>query len=513
MLSVDRTHRIHSILFHVITPGLEEARRAEEAIGRFCKEELPEVLQEVLGLYDREDKVVSIERIELELGTLQAGELTERLKEAICAGLKEFFEENHTLIQSTDRWRPSDRGFSEGESNIKLYSPSVRLMAQLEEFLFSGTLPWNSKETAFTDMDSLVTGLFRESPREMEALLRRAVSREHALKRLVFNLKEESLEMIISRCLGLAEEDLMDILTVIKDVCRVMERYGLKEKGFFLYTSLLKSIARYRWLDRERLFEVWLEDTLKETLKTMSKEELRAFVKECGLLKPEKTTPLYFRLRMYLEETGRSGTTPQSISSPAERGHTVEAFFEALDEPRDTEGLTPFKPETREEQWFVKNSGVVLLWPYLESYFERLKLVKRGSFVSESHRLQAVAELEYLARGDTDYMEYHLVLNKVLCGMELEVAVEPGFRKPPIDKKEAECLLRHAIDNWKKIGRTSVDGFRRAFLMRDGKLSGTEAGWTLLVERKGYDVLLDYLPYPLGVVKLPWMKNALYVEW
>lgn len=169
--------------------------------------------------------------------------------------------------------------------------------------------------------------------------------------------------------------------------------------------------------------------------------------------------------------------------------------------------------DAEKEQWFVSNSGLVLLWPYLERYFERLGLVEDKRFRSEECRVQAVAELEYLVRGDSDYMEYHLVLCKVLCGMKLTTPVEPGYRREPRDSKEADSLLRHAIENWKKIGKTSVDGFRRAFLVREGKLTRAGAGWNLLVERKAYDVLLDYLPYPLGVVKLPWMKEALYTEW
>jgi hypothetical protein len=33
------------------------------------------------------------------------------------------------------------------------------------------------------------------------------------------------------------------------------------------------------------------------------------------------------------------------------------------------------------------------------------------------------------------------------------------------------------------------------------------------VEKKGYDILLDYLPWGLGLVKLPWMNKPIYVLW
>jgi hypothetical protein len=35
----------------------------------------------------------------------------------------------------------------------------------------------------------------------------------------------------------------------------------------------------------------------------------------------------------------------------------------------------------------------------------------------------------------------------------------------------------------------------------------------LQVEGKALDILLDYLPWTLSIVKLPWMKKLLHIEW
>ncbi len=55
-------------------------------------------------------------------------------------------------------------------------------------------------------------------------------------------------------------------------------------------------------------------------------------------------------------------------------------------------------------------------------------------------------------------------------------------------------------------------------LLRNGdRMSGdllrVDEGWRLKVARTGYDVLLDRLPWGIGFVLLPWMKQPLYVEW
>jgi len=74
-------------------------------------------------------------------------------------------------------------------------------------------------------------------------------------------------------------------------------------------------------------------------------------------------------------------------------------------------------------------------------------------------------------------------------------------------------LLENVIRTWEKIGNTSIDGLRQGFLRRDGKLSERGGRLYLQMEISGIDVLLDYLPWNLSIVKLPWMKEILFVEW
>mgnify|MGYP006992414521 FL=1 len=38
-------------------------------------------------------------------------------------------------------------------------------------------------------------------------------------------------------------------------------------------------------------------------------------------------------------------------------------------------------------------------------------------------------------------------------------------------------------------------------------------GWLLRVERLSHDVVLDRFPWGASFVKLPWMEEALSVEW
>jgi hypothetical protein len=79
--------------------------------------------------------------------------------------------------------------------------------------------------------------------------------------------------------------------------------------------------------------------------------------------------------------------------------------------------------------------------------------------------------------------------------------------------QEAGDLLAAAIAQWSILKNTSVEGLREGFLQRGGKLFSKNGNLWLQVEKNAIDILLDYLPWNLGIIKLPWLKDVLRVEW
>ena len=79
--------------------------------------------------------------------------------------------------------------------------------------------------------------------------------------------------------------------------------------------------------------------------------------------------------------------------------------------------------------------------------------------------------------------------------------------------KACEELLTGVVKNWTALKNTSLDGFREAFLKREGKLTRNDNEWLLKIEQKAYDILLDKLPWSINIVKLPWMSGIMHVEW
>jgi len=164
-------------------------------------------------------------------------------------------------------------------------------------------------------------------------------------------------------------------------------------------------------------------------------------------------------------------------------------------------------------RFYISNAGLVLVANYLPAFFNELQLLEEGRFISSHHQSKAVFLLHYLCTGQETNPEYTLPLNKILCGLSLE---EPlTFHVPFSEKEKNECdiLLAEIINNWQKLGDTSVDALRESFLRRDGILSVEDNGWKLMIERKGYDILLDSIPWSFQHIKLNWMDTIITTEW
>ena len=167
----------------------------------------------------------------------------------------------------------------------------------------------------------------------------------------------------------------------------------------------------------------------------------------------------------------------------------------------------------KSDELHVHNAGLVVLWPFLPTFFERLGLINGGRFNDEAAMQRAVGLLQVLAAADASPPEPLLPLNKVLCGMAPEAVFDIG---PPLtlaETDECDALLTAVIAQAPILGAMSVAGFRGSFLLRPGQLGGRDGHWLLRVERMTHDIVLDRFPWSVQFVKLPWMENLMQVEW
>jgi len=166
------------------------------------------------------------------------------------------------------------------------------------------------------------------------------------------------------------------------------------------------------------------------------------------------------------------------------------------------------------EEVFISNAGLVLCNPFLPRLFSMLELTGTNSFKDVKSTERAVLLLQYLLSGNTTIAEHELVLNKLLCGLDPAVPVDCIFEVVAHEAEIMQQMLQGMIQHWGHLGNTSPKGLVDSFLIRGGKLEKDGEGiWHLKVEAKGYDVLLDSLPWSYSPVKYSWMDKPLYVRW
>lgn len=205
--------------------------------------------------------------------------------------------------------------------------------------------------------------------------------------------------------------------------------------------------------------------------------------------------------RFLLQELDEATNPEESPNSPNE-----------IAASKATVKAAGFKPEG-EDAFFVLNAGIILLHPFLAHLFKKLGWVEGQQFITEAHRQKALLLLHFLATGETQTPEFNLVLPKFICGLPLNVPVDHRVALSQDEQAEAEHMMEAAIEYWEAIGAVSVEGLREGFLQREGKLKQQPTGWTLQVERKTLDILIDRLPWNISLIKLPWMDEILRVEW
>lgn len=165
------------------------------------------------------------------------------------------------------------------------------------------------------------------------------------------------------------------------------------------------------------------------------------------------------------------------------------------------------------EEYYIRNAGIVLCWPYLSRLFTNLGYLDDQTFKEPYYQQRAVHLLGYLGSGEGQCEEHDLVLSKFLTAWPLQMPIIKELELTENEKSSADEMLDSLISHWSVLKNTSVEGLRESFFHREGKLFKEDEHWRLIVEQESYDMLLDRLPYNIALIKLPWMEKILKVDW
>jgi Contractile injection system tape measure protein len=198
---------------------------------------------------------------------------------------------------------------------------------------------------------------------------------------------------------------------------------------------------------------------------------------------------------------------------------TIENHKEEEAKHTDADGTEklgkPIQPEIKSinQYLYIENGGLVLLYPFLPALFTQLGLYKNNEWVSYKAHHKAVLITQHLVSGTSTFDENQMMLNRILCGFTPADVINTKIRITKKDRAMCNDLLQAVIKHWSILKDTSPTALQQTFLMRQAKLSITNETMEMWVEQSGVDILLEKLPWGIGMVKTPWMNVFLQCYW
>ncbi|MCT8339874.1 contractile injection system tape measure protein [Flavobacteriaceae bacterium TK19130] len=176
------------------------------------------------------------------------------------------------------------------------------------------------------------------------------------------------------------------------------------------------------------------------------------------------------------------------------------------------ENVSKNSEENTQSSTVFENAGLILLHPFLKRFFESQQVLENGQFL-EQKKEEALHLFHYLATGKTKPYEYEMGIAKLLIGFPTDRPVNRFIHLSHKQKRACDEFLIAVMKHWSALKSSSIELLRNEYLQREGKVTQKEDSMLLQFERKAQDILLDQLPWPVGVLKLPWLEKKIFVEW
>lgn len=374
-------------------------------------------------------------------------------------------------------------------------------------------------------LSGIFTRLMAQVPHQIYEIILSISGREGIWAQIVHTFDELAIQSLIR----LREPDEAEFIFHYAKRLETLQRqkFLVKTDSSGFHHSVWELILAFLWTERGNVFNsrVFLEYNIRRIARRhqLSYRQLLAFLVQ-GIgqdVRSERDSSLFHFLAVLLKEAVVPLSASDALSSvsvlPPTPGTSSAPTTETLPpipappapDPAPPPSVTPL----HQSPLYIHNAGLILLHPLLPHFFGKVGLTEKNQFIHQAARHRAAHLLQFLADGKQEHPEQELTLNKIICEIPIEEPLPLQIILTELEHQVAGQLMEALRQQWEKIKNTSVEGLQLSFFQRDGALTPIQDGWKMRVEQKGIDVLLQYLPWSWGMVRLPWMQKILYTEW
>jgi hypothetical protein len=466
----DNLHIIQKQSIEINFDSMDDPAGLQNRVTEMFYEQFQPRMEVLLDEMFGKDQYASVEKLEIDCGVLNMENWEQEFAAQAMLKLKEG------LVQVNKK-----------EIDVN----GIEETTAVETFFFfleNGFLPWNKRIESVAELEKLL----KVDEKLIVRIKRLIRQKEKAAERVAYQFSVEFIAKILTAFIGNRKQETELLSAIIEKINDLQSRKNNQERidRQLVDAAILKVLASEDHENRElQLFTYLLS-------KVETNDDLKSEISE-----------IIQKLRVPLE-IQRSAMEENLPESEIVKSQVIESGKPDIrNQKHITENTQP------SDTIYITNAGLILLHPFLPALFGNLKLVEENAWKDTASKQKAALAMEFLVTGKDETEEFDLVLNKILCGIENDEIVPTAIKLNEETKTECENLLKSVITHWDVLKNTSIDGLREAFMQRNGKLSVVDDGWLMQVEQKSIDVLLNHLPWGIGIIKLPWMNEMLYVEW
>lgn len=466
-------HLVQQHTFNIQCSSPEFGKEIQNQLGSLLGNHFYPKLEILFDKYAIDKHTWDINTIALELPNLSRKNWKDELVHHSLLQMEEYLKTNISLLQSTDN---QENNMSK---NIVSDEGHIRFLFFL--FLKTGILAENSISKKLTEIVSKIEITIGF----LEELIKHLIEDSTCFERWLFSVPSFFKKMCIDSLVGFQETDLNGT-------------EDLKQQFKENKTFLLQWFEAVEWTNyiqkksnlKQQIFKNFTELSAKHW--TISLDQIRAIFKT--ITTKNNSNFVFIEMGVFIESYIKS-EKPISLKND---------FNVILEKPRTISNKTQF----------ITNAGLVILHPFLQSLFEQLNLCKNDIWTTEMNQHKSILLTQFMITGEEKSYENELFLNKILCGFPLEGVVNTQLKITKKEKEKCYSLLQAVSQHWKVMSTSSIEALQESFLQRDGKIvTHSDTIFELWVEEKGLDILLEQLPWGIGMVKTPWMEEYLTCNW
>jgi hypothetical protein len=283
----------------------------------------------------------------------------------------------------------------------------------------------------------------------------------------------------------------------------------IPEQAEYIWGLLKEPARRRRWVLQ---FDSLIQKTLLEALAVGLPVQLEEWLTFSKPLDTHKAREIYWEVCWELSFE-REKSPEDWWRKLVELSYRKDQQDLNLEIAPNVPSLVKTKSAIDSEGIYVPLAGIVLVHPFLQTFFNRVGLTREEAFIDPDTQESAVHVLYFIATRQEHPDEQELAVLKLLCGWELQAPIAKYIDLTANEKEQAEGMLQALIGQWSALEGSTTEELRGSFFIREGKLKTADLGWHLTVEKKSYNLLMNILSWELSPIQYPWMEKMFWVDW